>query len=487
MAKRSTTGRPKKVRDEKVYRSRAERERYYQRLAIISAIVGIVVMIVVVIGAVAYQYIVQPRQAITTVNGTEIETRAFAERVRAERWFFTNEFLNAVQLSGGNDQIFQALLGQLPPIPAPYTNNPEAFLKDDRAFGRYVLQNMELQVALEQEAEKLGVEVDEGEIQAQVDTYFQRYTGVNLTPTAEPSITPVQTETPTPFITATPTNTPTETPIPSATPLPTSTGCAEGEECPTVTPLPSATPTNTPTATPEQSPTPMATSTPISQNDLEATLDSFSDDFYGNANEAADVDREAVRDIFYLRALRVALREEVTQDIATEAIWADVRHILVQAVEDTSTAGSAPFSDAVCESDPWVEAKTESDQLYAALVAGEPFGGIARAASDDPSGADGGELGWTDTGGYVEPFREAVNNADIGAYLEPVCSQFGWHIIQVIDREVRGIPEVQLTSRRQEEYQAWEQDVVLNADVQRREDWPDRIPQEPTYDELISS
>lgn len=488
MAKKKTQGRVRKERSaERAYRSKAEQERYYQRVALIA--VGVVggLIALILIYALVNDLIFVPEQAITTVNDTGIKTKDFQERVRAERWFLSNEVVEAIQLSGGNEQILQALLSGLPPIPPPYTGDPVSFLQDDRAFARKVLETMELTVLLEEEADRLGVEVDEGEVQAQVDEYFERWTNVELTPTVVPSTTPEITETPTPLITSTPSSTPTATEPPTATPLPTATDCEEGAECPTVTPEPSLTPTEEPTEVLE-SPTPTETNTPIPSNQLEATFDSFGDDFYEEANEIAEVDREAVRDIFYLRALRSALRDEITKDIATEAVWADSRHILINAGEtQEDPTQSTVFSPAQCETDAWLEAKDEADSVYQALLDGEPFAAMALAVSDDPgSGAEGGNLGWADVANtYVEPFAEAITNAEIGIVTEPVCSEFGWHIIQVLDREVREIPDFQLRQARQSEYDEWEQDLLLNADVERREDWTERIPDEPTYEDLL--
>ena len=487
MAKKKTQGRVRKVRsDVRVYRSKAEQERFYQRIALIT--IGVVVGLIglILVYALVNDLVFVPEQAITTVNDTGIKTKDFQERVRAERWFLSNEVVEAIQLSGGNEQILQALLSGLPPIPPPYTGDPVSFLQDDRAFARDVLEKLELTVLLEKEADRLDVEVDEGEVQAQVDEYFERWTNVELTPTSIPSETPETTPTPTALITSTPSSTPTATEPPTSTPLPTASDCEEGAECPTITPEPSLTPTEEPTEVLETL-TPTATNTAIPHNQLEATFDSFADGFYDEAKEVAEVDREAVRDIFYLRALRAALRDEVTKDLPTEAVWADARHILISSgVEDDGTQG-ATFDAAVCDTEPWLAAKAEADDVYQALLDGEPFAAVALAVSDDPgSGAQGGNLGWADVeNSYVEPFAEAIVNADIGVVLEPVCSQFGWHIIQVLDREIREVQEFQLRQKRQSEYDEWEQNLLLSADIERREDWTDRIPEQPTYEELL--
>ncbi len=507
MAKRNTTGKPRKARDteHKLHRSKAEQERYYQQLALIFGGVVIAIVVVAIMYALVNDYLLVPERAITTVNGESVKTKEFQRRYRAERWFFANEITEAIQISGGNDQLLSFYLQNLE-VPAPYNsqqNGALIFLQDENAFGRFVMQQLELQVALEQEADSRGVKVDEDAIQAQVDDYITRWTGVSLTPTPESSATAVSSATPTPLITATASNTPTPTDLPTETPLPTVEGC-EGDDCATVTPpatlepteeLP---PTETPTLLPTVegcegedcatvTPTVPPTNTPLPRDKVESTLDNFDEDYFGEAKDIAKVDRDVVYDIFYLRALRLALRDEIAKDLPTESVWAESRHILVSADNPDPNASGATFDPAICETDAWQTAKVEADAIYSELQAGEPFALLAQTASDDPgSGANGGNLDWAEVEQtYVESFADAIVNAQVGAITEPVCSQFGWHIIQVLDREVREVNAIDLRQRQQEAYQEWEDNLLIDIDVERDENWTEHIPSEPTYDELL--
>ena len=391
-------------------------------------------------------------------------------------------------------------------VPAPYTsqqNGAILFLQDENAFARHVMQQIELQVALEQEADELGINVDEKAVQAQVDDYITRWTGVSLTPTPESSATAVSSATPTPLITATASDTPTPTDLPTETPLPTVEGC-EGEDCATITPFPTLEPTDepTPTETPTLlptvegcegedcatvTPTVPPTNTALPRDKVEATIDSFDGNYFDDAKDVAEVDREVVYDIFYLRALRVALRDEVTKDLATESVWAQSRHILISADNPDPAAAGQNFDPAICETEAWQTAKVEADAVYVSLQAGEPFALLAQTVSDDPgSGANGGNLDWAEVEEtYVESFAEAIVNAQIGAITEPVCSQFGWHIIQVLDREIRDISELNLNQRQQTAYQEWEDNLQIDMDVVRDENWIELIPSEPSYNDLL--
>ncbi len=63
------------------------------------------------------------------------------------------------------------------------------------------------------------------------------------------------------------------------------------------------------------------------------------------------------------------------------------------------------------------------------------FAILAEVHSDDPgSGRQGGDLGWTTRGKFVPEFEAAAYNLEINEISEPVESQFGFHIIQLLGR-----------------------------------------------------
>ena len=67
---------------------------------------------------------------------------------------------------------------------------------------------------------------------------------------------------------------------------------------------------------------------------------------------------------------------------------------------------------------------------------GEDFATLARSNSDDKGSAiKGGSLDWVNPGDLVRPFEEAMAKLDINQISDPVQSQFGWHLIQVLDRQ----------------------------------------------------
>lgn len=87
------------------------------------------------------------------------------------------------------------------------------------------------------------------------------------------------------------------------------------------------------------------------------------------------------------------------------------------------------------------EARDKSLALVARLDKGESFADLARLHSDDFSGRDGGDLGYTKRGTLDPDYERAAFALDIGDYTRrPVRTRFGYHLIRVTgkrDNEVR--------------------------------------------------
>jgi len=111
------------------------------------------------------------------------------------------------------------------------------------------------------------------------------------------------------------------------------------------------------------------------------------------------------------------------------------RHILIRTKGAPSPAVKAELTDE--------EALAKAKALRARIVAGEDFGAIAKAESDDSgSGKNGGELDFFGHGQMVPPFEQAAFAAPVGQITEPVKSQFGYHLILVEKHETKTFDEV---------------------------------------------
>jgi len=70
------------------------------------------------------------------------------------------------------------------------------------------------------------------------------------------------------------------------------------------------------------------------------------------------------------------------------------------------------------------------------IANGDDFATLARANSEDRGSAiTGGDLNWVQPGALVPAFEEAMNKLAINEVGNPIQTQFGWHLIQVLGRE----------------------------------------------------
>jgi len=82
-----------------------------------------------------------------------------------------------------------------------------------------------------------------------------------------------------------------------------------------------------------------------------------------------------------------------------------------------------------------IQAQRDIKVLYKRIKAGEDFGKIAKENSDDKfSAQSNGELPWLETGNVVKEFEDAAYSLkEKGQISEPIKTQFGWHIIKLLD------------------------------------------------------
>jgi peptidyl-prolyl cis-trans isomerase SurA len=83
------------------------------------------------------------------------------------------------------------------------------------------------------------------------------------------------------------------------------------------------------------------------------------------------------------------------------------------------------------------EAKNTIDSIYLLLKQNQDFASLAQEFSDDhSSGSKGGELPWFSSGRMIKEFEDqayALNKP--GAFSEPFKTNFGWHIVKLIDKK----------------------------------------------------
>lgn len=87
-----------------------------------------------------------------------------------------------------------------------------------------------------------------------------------------------------------------------------------------------------------------------------------------------------------------------------------------------------------------VDTKEEAEKIIEELKGGAAFEDLAKQ-SKDPSGQNGGDLGFFGEGQMVPEFEKAAFALEPGQFTqEPVQSQFGWHVIRVEEKRMSEPP-----------------------------------------------
>jgi parvulin-like peptidyl-prolyl isomerase len=446
--RRQTTGVPKPIQAKRVtkqkeepkgalqrllktdYEHKHEREAAVQRLVILGVGLALGIAAIVFLIAFAVATLITPNQAVASVNGTAISVSQFESRVRLERAMLNNQLNQAVslyrQFGATDDQINQQLFSQ-----PPYSTWLNEMQVPDQLGNRVINDMVEDELVRQQAAER-GITVTSEEVDAEIRDFFGYDPNAGLF-TETPTLTPTFTRTP--FVSPTPSPVPTSTPTTPPTVTPESTA----DLTPTVTPFPSATPTSTPNAT--------------------ERADQFNtqrEDYFNYLRTSARLDDAAIRRYFETQLLRKKLGEALTEG-RTTGLWVSARHILVATIE-------------------------EAQQVLDALNAGESFAGLASELSTDTSSAArGGELDWTQISGFVTEFADAARTAEIGAFVGPVQTEFGYHIIQVRAREERELDATQLEDEQNREVTRYIDDLrdAPETSVEIYDTWTNHVPTSP--------
>jgi len=421
MAKQSSST-PKVVT--KKHLARQERERRQTRLILVIGTIGIVAAV----GLVVYGYlklnVLQLRETVAEVNGEKITTGQWQNRVRFQR----AQMISMYNQYAAYQQYFGADYSQ-------QMQQIEAQLYTPETVGQQALDQLRDEILIRQEAEKRGITVTKEEI----DNLFKENFGFFPDGTPTPTVTPTEFSYPTltsQQLTLVPS---TATPGPTSTPEPTAT---LDPSTPTATTAPAS-----PTPLPEL---PTATATPY-------TLEGYQSE-YQKMVENYDLDNiseETIRSVYEAELYRRKLVDALSADIpqTEEQVWA--RHILV-------------------------ETEVEANEAYKLLQQGLDFAQLARSSSKDTgSGANGGDLGWFGKGAMVAPFEEAAFSQEIGEIGQPVKSDFGYHIIQVLAREELPVTAAQIEQKKEAAFGEWLTAAREEATVTTNEVWKERVPAEP--------
>ncbi|MCG8433758.1 MAG: peptidylprolyl isomerase [Gammaproteobacteria bacterium] len=98
------------------------------------------------------------------------------------------------------------------------------------------------------------------------------------------------------------------------------------------------------------------------------------------------------------------------------------------------------------------QAQRRLEDILQRIEQGEEFADLARQFSDDPGSATrGGDLDWANPGDFVGEFELQASQLSIGEISKPFRSEFGWHIVQLLDERDQDVTD---DARRNQAYGA---------------------------------
>lgn len=409
--------------------ARLERER--RQVTIVRTVA--IAMIAVVLLLIGYGYLdlnyLQLQKPVAEVNGDKIAISEWQERVQLQR-------INLASLLQ-RYQFFQQNFGM------DTTQQQQQImlsLQSPETLGQQVVDQMIDEALIRQEANKRGITVSSEEVERAIQEAYAFFPSGTSTPT----ITPTSFEYPTLTskqltfypATSTPTRVLTSTPGPTSTPDLSVTSTATATNAPP-----------TPTFVPEAA---TATATPYTLEGFKTEYQTTLDDF-----KKSGISEKTLRTVYENQILSNKVLEAITADApkSEEQVWA--RHILVESEEEANT-------------------------IYSLLTSGVDFAELAQKSSKDTgSGSAGGDLGWFGKGAMVAEFEQAAFSQPIGEIGKPVQTQFGYHIIQVIDRQNLPLSASQLEQNRQTAFSGWLTTTREASTITTNDSWKQHIPPMP--------
>ncbi len=401
------------------------------------------------------EYFIKPRHVLATVDGTDIRRRDYWKVRSVDLINQISLYQQYAQISDQSQQQQYLSLAQ------------QAATELDGLWGSTKTDDDTLQKMIDDQVylkhlDDFGISITDQDVTDYIDQQFQPSEAPIFTPTPSPTLIPeraawaTQTAeaelTPTPGA-ASPEASPAAgspaagTPVgsPDATPI-AGEGSPEGvasstgsEATPIVDSSPQATPAASPQASPAGSPeaspatTPEVSPTPNQDQARQTAEAGFSDykDVVFDKSHMSENDYERL--IVRPAIARQRIQEQLQAPIGQTAEQVHAAHILV-------------------------DTKDLADQIYSEVTANNAdFSEIAKNQSTDTSTApNGGDLGWFTRGEMVKEFEDAAFSLQPGQISQPVHTQFGWHIIKVIDHQQdRPMTDDQISKLKDSTVQNW--------------------------------
>ena len=138
----------------------------------------------------------------------------------------------------------------------------------------------------------------------------------------------------------------------------------------------------------------------------------------------------------FMNAIKTMKKSDISQPLRSAGGFHIIKLVDLQTqqhmVRQTHARHILMRSDEITSDD---QAREKMQAIKKRLNKGEDFAKLAEEFSQDPgSKNNGGDLGWSTKGRFGPRFEKVMNSLKLKQTSEPFSTQFGWHIIQVLER-----------------------------------------------------
>lgn len=186
----------------------------------------------------------------------------------------------------------------------------------------------------------------------------------------------------------------------------------------------------------------------VTDEELEASIEAIKQDLgseeaFQQSLAVNNLTEEQFRELQRQQLISRELIDTITADVPEEAEQVHARHILV-------------------------DSREKAEEILKQLEQGADFAELAKKYSlDETSREKGGDLGFFPRGVVLPEFEAIAFSLEPGQRSGVVETSYGFHIIEVLAREVRPIPPDVLEGLRQQKVLDWLEEERAKADIQR--------------------
>lgn len=186
----------------------------------------------------------------------------------------------------------------------------------------------------------------------------------------------------------------------------------------------------------------------VTDEELEESIASIkealaSEEAFAESLAANNLTEEEFRELQRQQLLSRKVMDAITADVPDEAEQVHARHILVETEE-------------------------QANAILEQLENGADFAKLAREHSvDETTRENGGDLGFFPRGVVLADFEEVAFSLEVGERSGVLQTPYGYHIIEVLERETRPVPDDIKEGLRQQIIVNWLEAQRAQADIRR--------------------